>query len=115
MLKEGYIPGPLGCRKNSESTYVQGCDKKKMLLLRVSWSFSQYSEVPSHDFYMSGVATEEIIIFVLFLSELVLSESWNQLPSLDDWIFNQLGFSTSSLLQTASDPQSSETLNDTCV
>lgn len=30
----------LRCRKNSESMYVQGYDKKKMLILKVSWKTS---------------------------------------------------------------------------
>ena len=43
----------------------------------------------------------------------MISDSWNQFTSLEDCIFSQLGFSASSLLQVASDPQSSEALNDT--
>lgn len=34
------------------------------------------------------------MIFVLFLSELVISDSWNQLVTLADWISNPLGIST---------------------
>lgn len=42
---------------------------------------------------MTTVGPGEIMIFVLLLSELVVSDSWNQFILLADWISNHLGIS----------------------